>query len=57
MNEVCKLDCTSADSDNEIGQQIWNMTIRNYHLIKHDYTHINGLIMLSEGNLNRRIKV
>jgi hypothetical protein len=50
--EVCKIDCTSS-TDFEISENILNMTIKNYKLIKHNYINVSGLIMLTEGNVHK----
>ena len=48
INDICKVNsCTNSDS--VVGERIMKMTCEKYGLIKSDYMHINGLIMLAEG--------
>ena len=48
INDICKVN-SYTNSDSVIGKRIMKMTCEKYGLIKNDYIHINGLIMLAEG--------
>ena len=51
ISDICKLDCfTNSDfCDFIIGKRIMMMTSQKYGILKKEYKHINGLIMLAEG--------
>ena len=49
INDICKVNSKNTNSDLVMGKRMMNMTCEKYGLIKNDYMHINGLIMLAEG--------
>ena len=49
--ELCKLDCKSDNSDVYIAQNIWKMTVKNYHLVNGDYLKKTGLEMIEKGKI------
>ena len=49
MLDVCKVDAKVPKSDEEIGRNIWEMSVNQHKLTKEDYTNCNGLYMLQQG--------